>query len=173
LPITCHISRTSWGPTLERPVLILLLSLGSNHGAMSLYNTVCCCRLSPPPTRFHRFHHSARHCTALVWIGPRGYSFHSCCNRHSSVEWPNPGRKQKPTKLSQRASCSGLRPRPFSCSHNTSHRRRIAVSGQLSLFVPKVCSSWRVRFCGVTTSAARGVAEANTASISCTASASR
>jgi len=62
--------------------------------------------------------------------------------RTSSPGAPNPGRKQKPDRLSHRTSWRGDFLRPAATSRSASPSRRIAEIGHESLFAPSATSIW-------------------------------
>ena len=68
--------------------------------------------------------------------------------RASSPGTPNPGRKQKPDRLSQRISWRGDFLRPAANSMSTSPNRRMAEIGHESLFAPSAASIWLTRVSG-------------------------
>ena len=68
--------------------------------------------------------------------------------RPASPGTPNPGRKQKPDRLSQRTSWRGDFLRPAATSMSTSANLRRAEMGHESLFAPSAASIWLARVSG-------------------------
>ena len=64
-----------------------------------------------------------------------------CSIRYSSPGYPNPGRRQKPHKLSQRISSAARFAPAVRELHHMVGKRRIAVNGQEFLPSPSACSS--------------------------------
>ena len=144
LPTACHISRSSCGPG-RGP---FGLPRRSNAGD-TCWKRCCCWRaFRPPATRFHRFHHSARHCVARGCRRSAPSTRHSRFTRMSSPASPKPGRRRKPARFNHRASCSGLRARAASSPHSTSQSARMAGSGHASRPASSAASSRRASVTG-------------------------
>ena len=89
-------------------------------------------RARPAATRRQRIHHSAQHCTSLVWRTPWWKIGQSALIRISSSGKPRPGRRTNPARLNHRDSCCGLLSRWSARSRSGSQKARKAEGGHWS-----------------------------------------